>query len=341
MDIIFGVIGKTDASKKLIVAGLSELRDKAAADNSAFWGVVGLTPESGDQHGAVLDWLIEERIAYDIVIHPDVADDLPDQYSSGADKVMKSKTVEAKVVSHVAENEGSTIVAFIGDEEPGDTIMAAIEKAINAGMTVYDICDGMAEVSLGEEDAKDEGDEQDFAALGEAADGGDVMAQETLTELADGVIDEDEFNSLSWTEVAEKLAEVGDAAPEPEPEKKAPAKKGAAPKKAASSANKWTEEDLDSKQIKELREIATAASIEGSGKMGFEALKKALIGVAKGQAADEADTAADEPEEQPKTAAKGKAAPKKTTDSADKLDAFIGEFTLAFAKFIKAVVGAN
>lgn len=320
-DIIIGIIGSTEATQELVEANLADLRDKAAADGGAFWGIVGLTPESPEAAGFAIDWFVAEGIAYDLVMHNTIAAQVPEEYTSNADKQIKNKDVENKVVDHLLANDGTHLLVLYGDEDPSDAVQAAAQKAFDADKVVLDLADAnLPLIQFGDDATVDEPEETgdgddapDWEALGTAADEGDEAAIEKLTELGtEHGLDVDEYTENSYTEFAEMVMDAYNLANEEsdsaeDPPKEAPKKAAAGKATPASKATKWTQAELDALDPKELRTIAEQSGIANARKSGVASLKTALLGSPKA-AAEEAAPAAEEPKKAP---AKGKAAPAK------------------------------
>lgn len=320
---IIGIIGSAEsAAGEAAVASLEDLRDRAALNEEDFWAIVGIGENPPEALGEIMQWLIDNEVAYDLVVHPSVHGDLEDEITGPADKTFKVKAVETKVLDRLMEFSGDALLVLIGSDEPSNELTAVISKASESGVTVYD--EALSEIAFeGEgdgEEAAEGGDEYDFEALGASADEGDDESIATLSELAEANgMNPDDYPT--WNELAEALHELAIATPEEE----------AAPEEPEAEEGTWTQAALDAvKSLSDLRNIAKQAGIEGASKMQRPALVEALLGSAQ--------AAADEPEaeEEKPVVRKGKGVDKAPDTTVEK--AYI-DFGVALANLIQAVAG--
>lgn len=303
------ILGATEVDGELATQSLSDMRDAAIEADANFDLIVGVDDASPEVIPTILDWCIEEEVSFDLIVHPDVADQIPEKYTNAADKVIKTKLVDGKTVERLIEYGGSELLVLAGDEAPSESLQKVALIAHEADIPVLDLADALTPIDFGGDttdapadvvDTADAIDEEkpDFEQIGTAADDeDDAAAQAKLTEWANEAdIPEDEQNSLTWTELAEKLSDLYDEATTPAPAKtaaakKTPSKKAAAPAKAEpdDTPTGFTAEVLDGKPLKELRIIGTQSGIAGADKMGLKALKEKLLGL---------DAPADQPDDQ-------------------------------------------
>lgn len=325
---IIGIIGTSaSAAGEAAIASLDDLRDRAALNEEEFWAIVGISETPAECLGDVMQWLIDNEVAYDLVVHPSMVEGLEEEITGPADKTFKIKAVETKVLDRLVEHGGTVLLCLIGEDEPNNEITAVITKAAESGVTVFD--EALTEIVFeGEGEEEEEGgdeaaaeDEYDFEALGASGDEGDADAIATLTELAEAnELNPDEY--ATWTELAEALHELALAEPEPE----------AAPEEEPVEGA-WTQEALDAiKSLADLRTIAKQAGIDGAAKMSRPALVEALLGTA----APAADEAPEPEEEQPVVKKGGKIITDTPVNTVEK--AYI-EFGVALANLIRAVAG--
>lgn len=290
---IIGIIGIAEATKSMVTKGLADLQS-AVEEGEEFWAIVGVAEEPPEAVQYVIDWLIEQGVAYDLVSHTDFFEIMPDEYKDGADKTFKTKLYEDKVVDRLIEYEGTHLLVLAGnDEAPSDAVQDAAQKAYDAGIKVLDLADALAEIDFAPENVdapepvEETAEEVDWDAKGAEAEIGDGDAQELMTGAAAGFnLDEDEVNAMTWVELGAKLTELVAAIAKPSKaaSKKAPAKAAASEPEESSvdEPTGWTKELLSKKDLKELRALATQSGIEGAAKMGAPALRTELLALSSG-----------------------------------------------------------
>lgn len=342
---LYGVFGNAETTEEMVDASLSELRDAADSEGEAFWFIFGLTPDSPAIMGFAVQWAIDNSVAYDIVVHPTIADKVPEDFTANADKVTKIKDVEKKVVDRLIAEGGRGVLLFAGedgDSVNSDELLKTAQRAFDEKILVLALDDANNSLDFSEDtsDVTVDGDEDiDFEALGATADGDDEEESNVAIEQLQAVgetlgISADDHSDKTWTEFAEVLAEEAREAEERKGAKpaKAAAKTSKSTSKAASStkANTWTEEALTALAPKELKEIAKAAGVENFGKKGVAALIKDLLGKPTGEAA--------EPEPEPTKPARTRAA-KKTAEPVEDGDMSGGELVGLVKELIDALQG--
>lgn len=285
------ILGSSEVDPELAKQSLADLRD-AATEFDIIFGIDSETPEVIPE---LLDWCQENGVAYDLIIHPEVADDIPENYTNAADKIIKTKAVEDKTVARLLEYSGTHLLVLAGDAEPSPELQAAAMAANDGGADVLDLADALTPIDFNngdaavEADSSDEdteaGDEKpDFELVGTEAEEGDADQQAQLTEWANeaDISDEDQAE-MTWLALAEMLNDLYDAANKPEPAAKpvkAAAKKAAAKSKTADDEpTGFTQEALDAMTLKDLRAVGAQSGIEGATKLGMKALKDALLGL--------------------------------------------------------------
>lgn len=293
---IIGIIGIADTTKKMVDKGLADLQ--ANVGQEEFWAVVSVPEDATESVGYGLTWLIQQGVAFDLVIDPSMVEATPAEVRDAADQTFETKTTEMKVVDHLLANGGTHLLVLAGSDEPTDAVWNAAVKAKESGLKVLDLADGCVEIAF-EDDAQDapapeDAEERpDFESLGTKADDeSDAAAIAELESMAEanGI---DHTAIATYSEVAVLLAELfdADAPAEEEPEPKAPPKKAGT--KAAPAAAKpadedegtgWTEEALAKKDLKQLRALAAQSGVEGAGKMPIGKLREALLGLSAGEA---------------------------------------------------------
>jgi hypothetical protein len=268
---LYGIIGRGPAQAKLLSDQLNDIAARAVAeDPEEFWYVIGIDGEPSESQIAILDHLAKAETYHEIVCTSPEA--IGEAFANTASKVTKIKTPYNKVVDLLTKDaDGRNLLVLLDtdDEADLDLVMPAIEKITEAEIKALDLADALTEIGLGDDDDEGEGEgtdeggaddedgitAEDLLALGEAGDGEDGDAIESLNALAaESDLDPDEFPT--WTELAEAiLAKLTEDEEEPE-----------AAEPETDAATKWTAEELGEKDLKTLREMGRAHGIASTSK---------------------------------------------------------------------------
>lgn len=339
----YGIIGEGDASEDVITASLDDFLESLEKDEG-YWYVIGVPESPTEAHSFILSWMLEHDSYFELVLHPDL--ELDDSVTNAAAKTTKAANVHDRVVAATVKDGGTHLLVLVGEDQPSDAVMTAIEKGRDEGLDCRDLsqagCD-VIDLTAPTGDSSGDDDEIDWAAAGPQADDGDDDCITALNEKAGELgLDPDSFPT--WAGLADAIVEKLAAAKKPA----ATAKKasGATKKAAATSApanddvpetpeGGWTEEALADFDIKQLKAIAKAAGIEVTPKMGRPQVAKLLLAGGDETVASKPGAAAK------KGGAATKAAPKQSGDGdsmtllADALDAFASTVS-ALAGVIRA-----
>lgn len=212
---LVGVIGPAVAEEPIVVAGLADIRDKAAAARSEVSFIVAVEKAPSDSIGVVLQWLKDEEIEYMIVAHPDVKSELG-ELGDAAHKTISSKTPSLKVVEQLIKDGGDALLVLLPDDDDmiDNELRACINKVAGSQIDALNLANGLDEESLQLEEIvfgeDGEDGDVDYAQLGADADNDDEDAQAKLNELAFEV-GLDESNYDTWTEFAEAIMDAVDS----------------------------------------------------------------------------------------------------------------------------------
>lgn len=291
------IIGTTDAPEEMINDSLTDLQSQASVE---FWVILGITAEAPSCIGTIITWCTDNSVDYDIVVDPAVFAKLDDDVKNGAEKTIKAKDVETKVLERLQEFSGDKLCVLVGDEKPTDAVRAAAAAAHDAGIGVFDLADALVEVEFGDAvaDAPEEAPEGpiDWAAKAEEAEAGsDEVQAEMLKAAKAAKMDMDEVDAMSWEDLGTALTESDEEAASAvaKPVKSATKKAAAATASTDVPDTGWTTQLLDAKTLKDLRIIAEQSGIEGGAKMSAKDAKAALLALGNGKATSSSVTGID------------------------------------------------
>lgn len=281
----FVVLGEAGASRKLINATLDDYLDThlehTPDEDFAFViaaGYKNLSTKNSSME-SVIEWCQEAEVYFELFHNSD--DVAPFE---GAAEVSFGYDDDTYMIAAVErgyayDRDNTVVLALVGEVEPSVEVRRAIERAIDSHMVVRDLAEGAltyikfhgdavdTEPPPEDDMAAEEEETLSLAELVELADEGDEDAAAALTEACEEAeIDPDEY--ATWAELAPVLAEaLGLEEEEEEAEED----------EESDDDSGWTEEALKGMTLKEVREHAEAAGIEGAKKMPRAKLVEALI----------------------------------------------------------------
>ena len=304
----FVVLGDADAAPRLVTATLNDFLDThlevTPDDDFVIVIAVRNPPRPAIKH--VIEWCQKAGIYYTIVASSDRVK-MPEGVAEfTVDSQFLVKAVED---GYVFGRDAAIVLALVGAEDPTVDVTRALARAADSHMVIRDLTEGAITYikfhgdtvdipTIEENNMADEAEELTLEELVSLAAEGDEEADAALREAcAEFDIDPDEY--ATWEEVGELLeAAMSEGEPEEEAEEEAEPE----PEEPTEPADGWTAAALKNLTLKEVRDIANAAGIEGAKTAPRPDLVKALI----------AGTG-DEPAKATK-AAKGKAKPAEGTD---------------------------
>jgi hypothetical protein len=264
-----GIYGDGKVTKKFLNATLDSLKAQADEDGSEFWLVLPFEPVDEGVTDGIYDtfaWATENDVF--VRVYSSVEDE---EAAKGVDEFEVSENVRASMVKDLIEAEDGLLLVLLktqdldemvdGDEE----VIEMITRANENSLPVKQLNNGMIEIDLtSAEEVEDEDglDEDEVLALGAAADDGDEDAALELERLAEEIgldLAEEPYASMTWADFAQALC---DAAPDEDAD---PLEEPAADKQP----QKYAREDLERKQIRTLKMMATGEGWGNQAQVDF------------------------------------------------------------------------
>lgn len=310
---VYGIIGDTDASVRLIQATLTDrfnhhAMEYAAAESQGaeiepFMIVAGMRRRT-DVYEAIFEWAVRHEVY--VELHVAAPEKFATYQEAGlVDEIVESPNYMLAVVERCFEIESSDakIYALVGAANtPSTDVARAIVRARDSGMEVRDLAEGgLTYITTPDNPIPTDTHEGDHGTMAEETDAEYTLAE--LGEIADDVEHEESADArtlledtarendidpdsiATYSELADALTEAGvGATEETEPPAKASAatkKGGASPRAAKEAPSEWTQDELEKKSVPELRELAKAAGVEDYARARSATLIAALMGVAE------------------------------------------------------------
>jgi hypothetical protein len=146
---LYTLIGNGNANKKEVISSLNSLRD--AADD--FGLIIAEEEFPSDTLEHILGWVEKNEIYYEAVLHPDGDMTQGLLYAQAAETYTSRKTLlKAVQITPARKGEGEDCAVLIlsDDLENDESVLAAVERAIETGMPVYDLGNQMVEITFEE-----------------------------------------------------------------------------------------------------------------------------------------------------------------------------------------------
>jgi hypothetical protein len=263
-----GIYGDGKVTKKFLNATLDSLKAQADEDGSEFWLVLPFEPVDEGVTDGIYDtfaWATENDVF--VRVYSSVEDE---EAAKGVDEFEVSENVRASMVKDLIEAEDGLLLVLLktqdldemvdGDED----VIEMITRANENSLPVKQLNNGMIEIDLTSAEVEDEDglDEDEVLALGAAADDGDEDAALELERLAEEIgldLAEEPYASMTWADFAQALC---DAAPDEDAD---PLEEPATDKQP----QKYAREDLERKQIRTLKMMATGEGWGNQAQVDF------------------------------------------------------------------------
>lgn len=325
----FVVLGDQPVAGKLLTATMNDYLEthQEVSPDEDFCVVIATRKKATASLQAMMTWCDKAGVWYEVVTPPGV--EIPE----GASSYIESDNflIDAVEAGYSYSSNSAVVLALVGEKEPKVDVARALVRAADSHMVIRDLTEGALtyikfhgdtvgtpplEDAVMAEDTE-EVTLEDLTALAEE---GDEEAVEALDEAArEYGIDPDDYED--WAGVGAALGEAMEEEEE-EVEEEDP-------------AGGWTEEALKGKTLKEVREIAVAAGIEGAKTTPRVKLVKALI---EGEVEEE-EVEEEKPAPKKKAAAK-KSAAKKTAAKAEAEEAPAAVADIDYDQLALAIVSA-
>jgi len=156
------IVGDGELPRKEAVASLTDLWDKAQGDDQEFWFVVQGKSEPTATDKAILKWIGDNEIYFEVLTNED-EDDLDDIYA-GRQKLHTAKKLTTKATNLLkGAEDGGDVLALLVDLTGGsedDTLpLDIVQAAIDGGFTAFGLNDSMTKIDMPEDE--EEGEEED------------------------------------------------------------------------------------------------------------------------------------------------------------------------------------
>ena len=229
----------------------------------------------------IIEWCQKAGVYYTVVASSDRVKRPEGSAEYTVDSQFLVKAVED---GYVFGRDGAIVLALVGENDPTVDVTRALARAADSHMVIRDLTEGAITYikfhgdtvdipTIEENNMADEAEELTLEELVALAAEGDEEADAALREAcAEFDIDPDEYPT--WEEVGELL----EAAMSEEPEEEAEEEEAEPePEEPSEPAGGWTAAALKNLTLKEVRDIANAAGIEGAKTAPRPDLVKALI----------------------------------------------------------------
>lgn len=145
---LYTLIGNGNANKKEVISSLNSLRD-ADDDFGLIIAEVGFPNETLEH---ILNWVGKNEIYYESVLLPEGG--IMRDFHERASETYTSPKPMLKAVqvtpARKAEGEDCAVLILSDDLESDEYLLAAVEKAVEIGMPVYDLGNQMVEIAFEE-----------------------------------------------------------------------------------------------------------------------------------------------------------------------------------------------
>lgn len=138
---LYALVGNGDANKKEVLHGLKSLKAAAEHEGDEFWMMLCEEKDPSSTVGAILSWLDSEpdQSYYETVCNPDEETSphyTPDHRHDARRPVDRMLTI---MPQRVQGEEGYALLVLSDDIDNDESVLYAINRAIDSGIPVYDL----------------------------------------------------------------------------------------------------------------------------------------------------------------------------------------------------------